>query len=256
MTARIAFVAFLIFSVSFSACERDEATPVLATLNKYIDSNSDLEFSTDLIACAAGMPTGFMGDTPHPTSVFFYPVTGAYEFRYWETSGDIADITDYDLFKLKSLEDEPVLNGKLWRFKNTSFEGTRWGIVTYKTEGKLHVCRAINLKTNPKPTQVAPELITITENGVTPSFEWEDGLWDDNVIYFQVVSDTMGNIVSGTYTTDLNWTFYDLSNVVLNVHDVTPEPSLQPNSTYNFLLMSVSYDNWVNLMGEKQFSTN
>lgn len=246
-------ILLIAFLPVFMGCEKDQALPT--SLANYIADNDDRTFSSELIACAAGMPDGFMGDEAHPTSVFFYPVTGATEFRYWETDGPDYDIEDYDAFIFKDLDDEAVFNGKLWRFKNSGFSGERWGIVTYKTEGKLHVCRAIRLKTNPKPTQVAPELMQVTENGVTPSFTWDDGLYDDNVIYFQVISDTLGNIVSGTYTVDKNWQFYDLSNVVLNVHDVDPQPSLQPNETYVFTLMSVSYDNWVNLMGEKRFTT-
>ena len=61
---------------------------------------------------------------------------------------------------------------------------------------------------------------------------------------------------AGDESEDFNWQFYDLSNVVLNVHDVTPTPSLQPNETYKFVLMGVSEDNWVNLMGERTFQTH
>ena len=147
------------------------------------------------------------------------------------------------------------MNGKLWRFKHTGIESERWGIVTYKTAGKLHVCEAIRLKIADKPTQDAPILIDITENGDTPYFEWEDGLIEENVIYFQVVADLNDNIISGTYTYDKWWQFYDTSNVVLNIHDVTPAPSLQTGEQYKFILMGVSEDNWINLMGEKVFGT-
>jgi hypothetical protein len=253
---RINVVCILLSLLVFTACERDEVVPYTPSLSQYIAEHPTFETSPDLIACAAGVPSGFMGDTLHPTSVFFYPVEGAYEFRYWETDGPNYDITDRDAFFFKPLPDEPVLNGKLWRFTNTAFEGQRWGIVTYKVGSTLHICRAINLKTNVKPTQIAPELMNVTENGTTPGFQWDDGWYDDNVIYFQIVSDLQGNLISGTYTVERNWDFYDLSNVVLNIHDVTPTPSLVADSTYAFTLMSVSYDNWVNLMGEVQFSTN
>jgi len=234
------------------ACRKDN-TPY--TLTTYLGENPEFTFSSDLIACAGGMPEGWMGDAEHPTSVFFLPYEGAHEFKYWETDQLIDNIGDYAKFEAKELEDAAVFNGKLWRFKNTAFEGERWGIVTYKTEGTMHVCEAIRLKTNVKPTQDAPILIDITENGTTPHFTWEDGLIEENVIYFQVVRETDNDVISATYTYDKFWTFYDLSNVVLNVHDVTPAPTLQPSEDYLFLLMGVSEDNWVNLVGEKQFST-
>lgn len=237
-----------------SGCTKDQSYPT--TLSGYLSSTSDLELSNELIACAGGMPEGWMGDAIHPTSVFFYPIDGATDFRYFETDGLVDDILDYSAFNAKALDDEPVFNGKLHRFKNTAFTGERWGIVTYRTPGKIHVCEAIRIKTNPKPTEDAPLLITVTENGTTPYFEWQDGITPENVIYFQVVTDMQNNVVSATYTYDKHWQFYDLSNVVLNVHDVNPSPSLLPNQDYKFILMGVSEDNWVNLMGEKVFQTH
>lgn len=253
---RLNFICIALLLLVATACERDEVTPYNPSLSEYISEHASFEISPVLIACAAGTPSSFMGDTLYPTSVFFYPVEDAYEFRYWETDGPNYDIEDHESFFFKALPDEPVFNGKLWRFKNTAFEGQRWGIVTYKVGSTLHICRAINLKTNVQPTQIAPHLIAVTESGTQPQFQWLDGWYEDNVIYFQMVSDVQGNLISGTYTTDLNWDFYDLSNVVLNIHDVNPSPALLPDSTYSFTLMSVSYDNWVNLMGEIQFTTN
>ena len=54
----------------------------------------------------------------------------------------------------------------------------------------------------------------------------------------------MGNLISGTYTYEPNFTFYDLSNVVLNITDTSSVPLLKENSTYTFTLMGVSEDNW------------
>ncbi len=243
----------LLMLVPVASCQKDAA--VSPSLKAFTEEHQHLVLTPGLIACSAGIPTGWMGETEHPTSVFFYPVEGAFDFRYFETNTLVKDSTDYALYREKVLEDVPVFNGKLRRFKNTAFEGERWGIMTYQTEDRLHICDPIRLKTNAKPTQVAPALLHITENGTTPYFEWEDGWVDENVIYFQVVTDTLGNVISGTYTYDKHWNFYHLDNVVLNIHDVTPAPSLQPHTTYTFTLMGVSDDNWVNLMAQKTFRT-
>ena len=77
----------------------------------------------------------------------------------------------------------------------------------------------------------------------------------ENVIYFQVISDTDNNLISGTYTIEKNFTFYDLDNVVFNITDPNANPTLEPNKTYNFTLMGVSEDNWVNLFMEKELRT-
>lgn len=119
----------------------------------------------------------------------------------------------------------------------------------------IHISRAIRIKHYTKPTQFAPELITITNDLTFPRFDWIDGTIAENEIYFQVVSDASNNLLSGTYTYDKYFKFYDLSNVVLNIREVTPYPTLLPLTKYNFTLMSVSIDNWVNLIGEKTFIT-
>ena len=90
---------------------------------------------------------------------------------------------------------------------------------------------------------------------MTPRFSWEDGIIDESVIYFQIISDEANNFISGTYTFEKEFTFYDLSNVVLNITDTTSTPTLEPNQDYKFTMMGVSEDNWVNLFIEKEFTT-
>ena len=153
------------------------------------------------------------------------------------------------------LESEPLFNGFLARFNNPDFEGERQGIVTFLTEGRLHISNPITLKSNTKPTEINEELLNVVENNINPTFEWQSGIIDENAIYFQVVSDADGNLISGTYTFDTNFTFYELDNVVLNITDPTTNPRLQPQSDYVFTLMGVSLDNWVNLFIEQEFST-
>ncbi len=246
------YTLLIVVLLILSSCGKE---PVEISLSDYIQDNSDLMLSNELIACAAGMPEGFMGDETYPTSVFFYPVAGAHSFKYFETSA-IKDSANYKNYRLKTLPLEPVFNGYLSRFKNTSFKGERMGIVTYITSGKLHVCTAIRLKTNTKPTENLPQNVHIIQDSIHPYFEWSDGAIKENVIYFQVISDSFNNLISGTYTYDKNFRFYDLSNVVLNIRDVQPAPALGMNMNYKFTLMGVSEDNWVNIMATVPFQTN
>ena len=85
-----------------------------------------------------------------------------------------------------------------------------------------------------------------------PNFSWEDGSYSDTKIYFQVVSDDENNLISGTYTFESMFQFYDLENVVLNITKGTPD-MLERSADYNFTLMGVSEDNWVNLFSQKSF---
>ena len=223
-------------------------------LADYLQLNANRELA-DLVACAGGKADGWLGLSSEPTDVLFYPIQGATDFRYFEAES-IADSSNFSKYIAKDLNSEPVFNGYLWKFNNTAFSGERIGIVTYKTPGKIHVCSPIRLKTNVKPTEVNSDLVEIIENGTTPSFIWEDGLIPENIIYFQVISDAANNLISGTYTVEKAFTFYDLSNVVFNITDTTFTPTLAPNQNYKFTMMGVSDDNWVNLVIEQEFSTN
>jgi len=58
--------------------------------------------------------------------------------------------------------------------------------------------------------------------------------------------------LSGTYTFEQHFSYYVLDNVVLNITEETP-PVLETATPYNFTLMGVSEDNWVNLFIQKSF---
>lgn len=252
MKQHIKLIALLLILIGITSCN-DERILDQSILNDYIELNSDRELA-DLVACAGGRALGLLGMSTEPTDVFFYPINGARDFRYFEAE-NIADSSDFTKYIEKKLDDEPVFNGYLWKFNNLPFSGEKMGVVTYKTEGKLHVCTPIRQKTNTKPTEVDNGLGEVLENGTTPSFIWEDGEIEENVIYFQVISDEDNNFISGTYTIEKDFTFYDLSNVVFNITNPSISPTLEPNKNYNFTLMGVSEDNWVNLFIQKEFTT-
>ncbi len=249
---RMRIVWLALISIFFLTACKKAKKPL--TFEAYYKQNSTLE-EGDIIACAAGLPSGFAGEPTYPTAVFFYPIQGATDFRYFEAQ-NVEDENDRAAYIEKELTILPVFNGYLMKFENTGFEKDRMGIVTYKTPGIFHHCTPIRLKPNSKPTETNPDLITVTEDGITPRFEWTDGIIDENVIYFQVISDTDGNLISGTYTYETNFTFYNLDNVVLNITPEGDVPALIPDETYLFTLMAVSEDNWVNLFGQKEFHTN
>ena len=107
---------------------------------------------------------------------------------------------------------------------------------------------------NDKPTEYNPDLLAVDQSEkLAPNFTWEDGVIPENVIYFHALLDASGELVSGTYTFDRQFQFYNLSNVVLNIRDINPPPSLTPNEAYTLVIMGVSIDNWVNLLLETSF---
>ena len=236
-----------------TGCRRDETNKVLKLTNYLAESKTVLY--DKVIACAAGSPFGISGSNSFETSVFFYPVPGASDFKYFEAEY-IKDSMSFNKYIEKRFPIEPVFNGYLKKFIHPFFNSEKMGVVTYVVDGVLYLSTPIRLKTNVKPTEVNANLLLISEDGISPSFSWQDGKINENVIYFQVISDLSGNFICGTYTLNKEFTFYDLNNVVLNVTELNTTPQLIPNSIYNFTMMAVSEDNWVNLMFQSPFQTN
>ena len=87
-----------------------------------------------------------------------------------------------------------------------------------------------------------------------PRFTWVDSAVAENVIYFQVISDVANNLLSGTYTIEKTFQYYNTSNVTLNITRELPPAELEVGKNYNFTMMGVSTDNWVNLVIQKPFT--
>jgi len=200
----------------------------------------------NVIACAASNQNDDL------VSVFFYPRTGATNIRYYETEDLNVSKNDFDEYYRLEIPSFNVFNGYLKKFE-VAVSQEKWVIVTFQEGGETHVSNPIRLKHFTKPTQYASQNIKIDsiETGM-PIFSWEDGEYTDSEIYFQVVSDASDNLLSGTYTYENSFQYYNLDNVVLNITTENPL-TLKSESTYNFTLMAVSEDNWVNLISEKEF---
>ena len=238
-------IIFLVILLSIS-CTKEKVVFVPQNLQEYLNFNSGL-LADEVIACAASDEF----DTSI-SYIFFYPINGASEIQYFETENTTVNEKDFSLYKRRDLPKEGVFNGYLERFVRKDNKEV-WSIVTYKTNGKLHKSNPIRLKHQTKPTEWNSLVsIDLTEN-TSPKFSWQDGIFNENVIYFQVVSNIDNDLLSGTYTNEKWFQYYELSNVVLNVTTEKP-PQLKVGSDYNFTMMGVSLDNWVNLVIIKRFS--
>jgi hypothetical protein len=234
-------IAVLILGCSTDALQED--------VNILENSLASKEVVIDnVIACAA------LNKDDDGISVFFYPRPGVTNVQYFETENTGVDKNDLENYSVVIKPIQNVFNGYLQKFEVTaSFE--KWAIVSFEENGKTHLSNPIRLKQFTKPTEYLPENLSVTEATSTPIFNWQDGLYNDTKIYFQVISDVQNNLISGTYTFDRTFQFYNLENVVLNITKGTPDP-LQPGNSYGITLMAVSEDNWVNMIAEKQFIAN
>jgi len=215
---------FYFLTISFLvliSCSTDAINEDFNTLDNSLASKEVV--LDNVIACAAS------NATDDKVSVFFYPRPGATNIQYFETES--------------SNDDKNLVTQE------------KWAVVTFDEGGQTHLSNPIRIKHQTKPTEYLPQNITIDATSNMPRFSWRDGRYDDTKIYFQVVSDNQDNLVSGTYTFEKTFQFYNLDNVVLNITKGIPSP-LQAGNSYGITLMAVSEDNWVNMIVQEQFSAN
>lgn len=231
-------IALLILS-----CSTDAENILAPTLDSTLASKEVV--LDNVIACAASNADDDF------ISVFFYPRPSTTNFRYFETEDATFDKNDFDNYIPVEFPIRDVFNGFLKKFEVSSVD-EKWAIVAFDEAGKTHLSNPIRLKQNTKPTEYISRNVVVEASTNMPNFVWQEGKYNDTKIYFHVVSDAVNNLLSGTYTFERNFQYYNLDNVVLNVTQRTP-PILKSGAAYNFTLLGVSEDNWVNLFSEIPF---
>lgn len=235
---------FLLFLILITYGCSEDGLINLSSLKLALDGETVVK--DNVIACAAS------ADIQGEVNVFFYPREGASSFRYFETENITADKNNFEAYTELTPDIFNVFNGKIKRFLINATQ-EKWVIVSFKEDGKTHICNPIRLKHITKPTEKINTLFIDGAEPTMPIFSWQDGLYTDSVIYFQVVTDSQNNFLSGTYTNNKMFQYYNLDNVVLNITTKQP-PTLNKPQTYGFTLMAVSQDNWVNLLTETDYS--
>lgn len=201
-----------------------------------------------VIACAASDKD--TGDV----LTFFYPEEGASNIRFYETEKVSQDHENYSNYKRIFIDYDPFFNGHLGKFTQTFSSKEKWVIITFELDNQIKISNPIHIKHKTKPT-VWTEALSINQTiSGMPVFSWQENAVGDNAIYFQVISDIHDNLLSGTYTYENVFQYYNTSNVILNVTTQLPPPDLILGNDYNFTLMDVSLDNWVNLVITKSFT--
>jgi hypothetical protein len=237
---------FCVF-IFFLACSEDNDITTPRDLQEYRDANANRTLN-NVIACAANADANLA-----LTYIFYYPVDGATEIKYFETKNITADKNDFSNYKREILAETAVFGGKLKRFSRPGADES-WCIVTYLTDGNLHISEPIRLKNATNPTSWQNEVAIEYPATLEPKFTWSDFGIIDNDIYFQVLTDEENDFISGIYTRNNFFQYYDTSNTDQNlvINTKTP-PELVLGATYNFTLMAISEDNWVNSMIQKSF---
>ncbi len=237
---------FIIILIIVVSCSSDnDSVAAINTLGDYV-SGRTIE-SGAVIACAASE-----GNT-NAVLTFLYPEEGATNIQYFETEDETVVNSNFENYKRIGLESNPFFNGYL-RFFRTTPSVEKWIVITYELDGEVKLSNPIRTKQLVKSTVWNDDVTINQEEALMPKFSWVTNAIGDTAIYFQVLSDTENNLISGTYTNENLFQYYNTSNVVLNITQGTP-PALVSNTNYNFTLMDVSLDNWVNLVVQKSFIT-
>ena len=239
---------YLVFLLCLNSCIIND--PVELILNDNITLLDELEgknFITDaVIACAANDI-----DNTDLLNVYFYPETGATNFKFYETNIFNVDPNNFENYVLLDIEDEPFLDGTLRQFKR-SFNREQWIIVTYELNDRINISTPIRTKNVLQPTLWTDEVMINQDQTGMPSFDWTAESEDNNAIFFEIVTTVNDTVLSATYTNDSEFQYYNLNNVVLNITEGTPE-GLEPGEIFNITIMDVSIDNWVNTVYKREF---
>ena len=232
----------LIFILSCSTDKDEDDTLALFIGNKEVVLDN-------VISCAAS------NQSDEQISVFLYPRNGVSNIRYFETATADVDKNDFSNYFPVAAPLIDVFNGYLLKFE-LAVAVEKWVIVSFEEDGKIHLSNPIRLKQISKPTEYLPQNVNLDRTvAAMPIFNWQDGTYTDTKIYFQVVSNEENSLLSGTYTFEKSFQYYELDNVVLNITEENP-PMLQEDSAYTFSLLAVSEDNWVNLFSVVEFDLN
>jgi hypothetical protein len=236
------FVSLFLFS-----CTEDNDVTVPRNLQEYITASSNNDLG-EVIACAASVS----GSTSI-SYIFYYPEEGATDIRYYEADSLNVDEQDFSKYRRKNLDVTDVFDGKLQRFSRTDSD-ENWCLVTYVLDGELHKSNPIRLKNATASTIWTDEVTIDFPTTLEPKFTWSAVANVDDAIYFQVISEKEDDtFVSGTYTNDTFFQYFDNSNVVLNINVPETPDDLVEDTEYLFTMMAVSEDNWVNTVIQETF---
>jgi len=238
------YILFSLCSIFYGCTDDKNTIPSNNSLASLVQIH---EVEVDnVIACASGSKTD-----ENTIIAYVYPRPGATDIRYYETSSIDVDKNQYLNYQRITIEPSDIFNGYLKKFTRTITD-EKWVIITFFEDEKLHISNPIRLKHKTKQTEFTDAAVIHSDLETMPVFSWSDGSFDDNAIYFQIVSDATNELLSGTYTFEKQFQYYKLDNVVLNITREIPPP-LNLMDSYNFTLMGVSEDNWVNVFIEKEF---
>ena len=239
--------SYFLILVTLVACSESDDTETANEPQTLVEmiAEGPVEFES-VISCASG------SENENEVIVYVYPRPGVTNIRYFETATTEVNPTDYENYEEVEVSGMDYFNGYLMQIKR-QLDQEKWVLVTFEEDGVLQVSNPIRIKHLTQNTQFRSAVHIGSISTGMPLFSWGNIATPFDVIYFQVVSDANDELLSGTYTSEAIFQYYKTDNVVLNITEGTP-PELVMDMDYNFTVLGVSEDNWVNLIAQKGFS--
>ncbi|RNC84159.1 MAG: hypothetical protein ED556_11925 [Winogradskyella sp.] len=234
------FKTIIVALLVISCASDDRETIIINNTNLLSEDleNRSIELNS-VIACAASD-----SQNSNVVEIYFYSEEGASNFKLYETNSVTVDSGNFSNYRFVDLETSPFFNGFLDRFIRSS-ASEQWIIVTYELDGEIKISQPIRTKNVSQPTTYSNNVAINQDITTMPIFNWDINSDVDNAIFFQVMSTLDNGVLSGTYTLENQFQYYNTSNVVLNITEQIP-PALTSGIPYKFTVMDVSSDNWVN----------
>jgi len=239
--------ALIIICSLLVSCASDDTTNPQnnSSLLAYIDGKT---FETGAVIACSGNDVA----DSNTVEVYFFPEDNSENFKLFQTNSSNLDPNDYSNYNQLAIADEPFFNGTLRKFAGV-FDSERWFIVSYELDNDIKLSNPIRIKQLTQPTLFSDAIMINQDASQMPLFSWDINSEAQNAIFFQVVSTVDDDLISGTYTFENQFQYYNTSNVVLNITEGTPQ-NLPVGETFKFTVMDVSEDNWVNQLFITQFT--
>ncbi|PQJ79517.1 hypothetical protein [Polaribacter porphyrae] len=221
-----------------------EETFVLQNLQEFLDAKNTN--TTETITSFAASEDG----NNSLSYIYYYPKTNARDFRYYETENISVDETDFTNYRRKMLTDEATLAAQFRRFSRTDDEES-WYIVTYEIDEVVYKTEPIQLRNSSQPTVWQTTIETQFPETLKPNFTWSN-FGTTNNLYFHLLTDSSSTFVSGIYTQNTSFNFYDTSNTISQINTTTPDDLILEDQ-YRCTVLGISAYNWVNLVIEDSF---
>ena len=246
------FLTVLIISACSDSTGNGDSTDK-HSLQYFVSSLKELKQDT-AFAWAIGGQKNYLEDSTYPYSVIFHQILGSWNFQYFETKSTNDNPEDLKLYFKKEYDVWIMFDGNLRRFRHPGVQNDVWGRVAFRTNSSIYLSKAIRIKGKDKPTLFMDSVVQIDMNNpMEPYFSWLDDRGTPNSIYFEALATDLNYLVSATITRERYFKFYDLANVIYNLRDVLPPPTLSYGFVHNFILIGIDKDNWGYFISERTF---